>query len=59
MKNNNSGFTLIEIIICLVIFAIVAATAFGLMLAASHSYTSVNGKMDLQLQSQLTINQLR
>lgn len=59
MKNNNSGFTLIEIIICLVIFAVVAATAFGLMLAASHSYTSVNGKMDLQLQSQLTMNQMR
>lgn len=59
MKNNNSGFTLIEIIICLVIFALVAASAFGLMLGASHSYSSVSAKMDLQLQSQLTMNQLR
>ena len=58
MKNKNSGFTLVEVIICLVIFAVVAATAFGFMLAASHSYTSVTGRLDLELQSQLTMNQL-
>lgn len=59
MKRDNSGFTLVELIICLVIFALVVATAFGFMLGASRSYTSVSGKMDLQLQSQLTMNQLR
>ena len=58
MKNDNRGLTLIELVICLVIFAVVVASAFGFMLASSRSYTSVNNKLNLQLQSELTMNQL-
>lgn len=58
MKNDNRGITLIELVICLVIFAVVVASAFGFMLAGSRSYATVSNKLNLQLQSELTMNQL-
>jgi|GEM_PF-965383 len=58
MKKDNRGFTLIELIICMVIFAIVVASVFGFMLASSRSYSAITNRLNLSLQSQLTMNQL-
>lgn len=58
MKNKNSGFTLVELVICMLIFAIVVAAAFGFMLTGSKTYGSVTTRLNLQIQSQLVINQL-
>ena len=58
MGKNNGGFTLVELIICMLIFSIVVAAAFGLMLTGSKTYGSVTERLNLDVQSQLAINQL-
>ena len=58
MKEDNRGFTLVELVICMVIFAIVVAAAFGFMISGSRSYGSVTERLNLQLDSQLAMNQL-
>ena len=58
MGKNNGGFTLVELIICMLIFSIVVAAAFGLMLTGSKTYSSVTERLNLQIQSQLAISQL-
>ena len=58
MKENNRGFTLIELIVSLLIFSIVVAAAFGFMLSGARSYSSVSKRLNLQVQSQLAMNQL-
>ena len=58
MNKDNRGFTLIELIICVAILAVVIASAFGFMLASSRSYATVTTRLNLQLQSELVMNQL-
>lgn len=58
MKNNNSGFTLVELIVCILIFSIVLGAAFGFMLSGTKSYGMISARLDLQVQSQLTMNQM-
>ena len=58
MKKDNRGFTLIELIICMAIFAILVTSVFGFMLASSRSYSAITNRLNLSLQSQLTMNQL-
>lgn len=58
MKTNNKGFTLVELIVCLVIFGIVVAAIFGFMLAGSRSYKLVNDRLELQTQYQLATSQI-
>ena len=53
---NDKGFTLIELIICIVIFGIIVAAVFGFMISGSKSYETVNGRINLQMDSQLTLN---
>ena len=53
---NNKGFTLVELIICIVIFGIIVAAVFGFMISGSKSYETVNGRVNLQMDSQLTMN---
>lgn len=58
MKNDNKGFTLVELIVSVAILAIVLAAAFGFMIAGTRSYTTVQNKIELQLRAQLALNQI-
>jgi prepilin-type N-terminal cleavage/methylation domain-containing protein len=58
MKSDNRGFTMIEMMVCLVIFVIVAAAAYGLMLTGALSFNSVNDNVDMQIKADITLNQL-
>lgn len=58
MKNDNRGFTLIELVICMVIFSIVVISVFGFMLASSRSYSTITNRLNLELDSQLAMNQM-
>jgi len=58
MYKNNKGFTLVELMISITIFAIVVAAAFGFMVAGSRSYSSVMNRLNLNFESQLAMNQV-
>lgn len=58
MKNDNRGFTLIELVISMVIFSIVVISVFGFMLAGSRSYSTITNRLNLELDSQLAMNQM-
>ncbi len=58
MYKENKGFTLIELMISLTIFAVVVTAVFGFMLAGSRSYSTVTNRLNLDVQSQLALNQL-
>ena len=58
MQNNDKGFTLVELLICMVIFAVVVSATFGFMIAGLRSYNLVTERLNLQLESQLVMNQL-
>ncbi len=58
MKNNNRGFTLVELIVAISIFGIVVAAVFGFMVAGSNTYASVNTRLNLQMNGELAANQI-
>ncbi|MGI5979334.1 MAG: PulJ/GspJ family protein [Oscillospiraceae bacterium] len=58
MKQDNRGFTLVELLVSVVIFSIVCMAVFGFMIAGSTSYTNVQHRIDLQIRAQLTLNQV-
>ena len=58
MKLKNEGFTLVELLICIVIFGVVLAAVFGFMMTGANSFNTVNDRLDIQLQSQLSANQI-
>ena len=58
MYKNNKGFTLVELMISITIFAVVVTAALGFMLAGSRSYSSVTNRVNLDFESQLAMNQL-
>ena len=58
MKTDNRGFTLTELIVSIAIFAIVAAAAYGFMVAGATSYSSVSGALSRQLRAQMVFGQI-
>lgn len=58
MKNDDRGFTLVELIVSIIILAIVAAAAFGFMVAGAKSYTSVGDRLDLQMRAKVASSQI-
>lgn len=58
MCKNNKGFTLVELMISITIFAIVVAAAVGFMVAGSRSYSSMTNRVNLDFESQLAMNQV-
>ncbi|MEG1404824.1 MAG: type II secretion system protein [Oscillospiraceae bacterium] len=58
MKKNSKGFTLVELMVSLLIFAIIVAAVAGFMVASTKSFGSVNDALNLQMQSQLAANHI-
>ena len=58
IKTDNGGFTLIEMLLCLTIFAVVAAAAFGFMLTGAYSFNTVSDDVNLQLDSDVAMNHI-
>ena len=58
MRRNNGGFTFVELIVGIVIFAIVAAAAPSFLAAGSKTYARVNSAMNQRLDGQLALNQI-
>ena len=58
MKQDNRGFTLVELLISIVIFSIVAFAAFGFMTAGAKSFTNISTRIDRQLAAQIALSQL-
>lgn len=58
MRQNQKGFTLVELIIAVAIMAIVAAAVCGFIIVGSRSYTSANTDIMLQQEAQLALNQI-
>lgn len=55
----NQGFSLIELVVSLAILAIVGMVLVGFMSIASKTFRSINSEVNLQYESQLTVNQLK
>ena len=59
MKNNDHGFTLVELIVSIAILGVIAVAAAGFLLAGTRSYTNVNYAVRLQYESQLAMSQIQ
>ncbi len=59
MRRNNKGFSLVELIVALAIFAIAGVAVFGFMVNSSRLYQRTNVEVKLQYEQQLAVNQIR
>ena len=59
MKDDNRGFTLVELLVSVAILAVILAAAGGFMVSGSGAYRSVSSSVDLQIESQTAMNQIR
>jgi prepilin-type N-terminal cleavage/methylation domain-containing protein len=55
----NGGYSLIEMIVSIAILGVVAAAAVGFMVSGANSFSSVSGSVNLQVRSQLTMNNIQ
>lgn len=56
---NNRGFSLVELLAALAVFAIAGIAVFSFMTHSSNHYTRANEEVKLQYEQQLAVNQLR
>lgn len=59
MKRDNRGVTLVELLVALAILGILSAAVMGFVSAGSSSYQNVSASIDIQMESQLTVNQIQ
>ncbi|MDD6810950.1 MAG: prepilin-type N-terminal cleavage/methylation domain-containing protein [Lachnospiraceae bacterium] len=55
---NQSGFTLVELLICIAILSVVAASVCSFIIVGSKSYASANTEISLQQEAQMAMNQM-
>lgn len=58
MKNDNRGFTLVELIVSIAIFSIVMLMAFSFMVSGARTFSNVNSRIDRQLKAQLALSHI-
>lgn len=58
MRKDQSGFTLVELLIAVTIMAIVIASVCGFIIVGSKSYASGNSDISVQQEAQLALNQM-
>lgn len=58
MLKDKKGFTLVELIISMAVFAVVAGAITIFMITGTNSFNRTKHELDLQLQTQTVINQL-
>lgn len=58
MREDQSGFTLVELLIAVTIMAIVIASVCGFIIVGSKSYASGNSDISVQQEAQLALNQM-
>lgn len=58
MKQDNRGFTFVELLVGIVIFGLVTTAALGFVVTASKTYGNVNGAINQNLDAQLAVNQI-
>ena len=58
-KCENRGFSLVELIVVIAIFAVVSVAVGGFMMAASRSYAVNANELNLQEEAQLVANQMQ
>ena len=59
IKCENRGFSLVELIVVIAIFAVVSVAVGGFMMAASRSYAVNANELNLQEEAQLVANQMQ
>lgn len=59
MKQDNKGFSLVELIVAMAIFAIAGVAVFGFMVNSTNMFRRANVDIKLQYEQQLAINQIR
>jgi len=59
MRNNDHGFTLVELIVSIALLGIIAVAAAGFLVTGTRTYTSVNYSVRLQYETQLAMNQIQ
>lgn len=59
MKQRNKGFTLVELLVVVAVFAIVGAAITGFILSSQKSYARGANEVDIQEEAQLVSNQIQ
>lgn len=59
MMRNNKGFSLVELIVALAIFAIVGLALVGFVASSTNNFNRSNEEIGLQYEQQLVVNQVR
>ena len=59
MRDNDRGFTLVELIVSIALLGIIAVAAAGFLVTGTRTYTNVNYSVRLQYETQLAMNQIQ
>ncbi len=59
LKENNKGFTLVELLVSIALVSVVSVGVFGLLLSGSKSFNNISYSLRLQVESQLALTQMK
>ncbi len=58
MRSNTKGFSLAELVVGIVIFGVISASALGFLVASTNTYGSLSANMNMRMEAQLAVNQI-